>query len=762
MFLMGIVQRWLTRADLWCWLPPVLIGGLLRFWSLSFGLPNFFRPDEDMVVLPALRMIGGDLDPHDYTYPTLYKYFLAGVFRACMALDLGAAADEAWQYVAYGFFVDGSFFILTARIVTAILGTATIVAVYLIGRDGYNRWVGAAGAWVTAVGTLHVRDSHFGVTDVPSVALLTFGLVFAMRIAQRGAWRDYGWAGAMMGLAASTKYGAIVGLVSICIAHWVQKPVEQSWLRWIRDIRLWTALGLCGLAFGLTSPYIIWNLDGFVQDFGFQMRHVYQYGHGEDLGSGWIYHPTVTLRYGLGAMVLALTAGGVVVACLRRNRADWVLLGLFFAFYAVTGQGRTVFFRYALPLIPLCALFAGIAIDALRSLRIVPGQYRRTAGIALLALCLIEPLYASVRLNIMMGREDTRTQARTWMEANLPEGLLIANVGGVYGDVGLRNRYGVGWWLARYYQAFEVPEPDLVDYLTPFEADVPPVYLYAHYIGVSDLHALSRGQIETLDREDVAVVITHEHPLLYSDVDVAFMTELQRRADVWASFSPGDEEDLALAVFDQQDAFYYPMGRFGRLERGGPVIKIWHIRGRQGRSLEAAKTFKWLFRDMFFWMGNERLFAGDLQRAEVLYARTSRLDPAFADVHLFNAVTHIYRDDLLEAAEAIRLAVSLGSDIDLLEQAVFFGQVPNGGIYVRTGAACALAGYPQKAVDMYRQALALGIKTADVYNSLGVSYHAFGRYSEAVSAFEQALEIDPAFESARLNLDAVLSQKPAE
>ena len=78
------------RGEISWWLPAVLIGGVLRFWGISFGLPgNTLRPDEDMVVNPSLAMIGGDLDPHDYTYPTLYKYLLAAIFRICMALGLG-------------------------------------------------------------------------------------------------------------------------------------------------------------------------------------------------------------------------------------------------------------------------------------------------------------------------------------------------------------------------------------------------------------------------------------------------------------------------------------------------------------------------------------------------------------------------------------------------------------------------------------------------------------------------------------------------
>ena len=217
---MNVIQRiretWLTPAALWCWLPPTLFGAVLRFWSLGFGLPNHFRPDEDMVVLPSLAMVGGNLDPHDYTYPALYKYILVAIYRVCMDFGLGAEGyASSWQYAAYGFFVDGSFFFLVARIVTAVFGILTIAAVYRVGELAYGRWVGGASAWLLAVSVLHVRDSHFGVTDITSVAILIFALVFCIRIATRGEMKDYVGAGILVGLAASAKYGAVLGLVPL-------------------------------------------------------------------------------------------------------------------------------------------------------------------------------------------------------------------------------------------------------------------------------------------------------------------------------------------------------------------------------------------------------------------------------------------------------------------------------------------------------------------------------------------------------------------
>lgn len=271
------IQGLLKNRDLRLVLPPVIAAAVLRFWALKFGLPSFLRPDEDMVVLPALGMIGGDLDPHDYTYPTLYKYGLALLFRLSMALGLGAPqAETAWQYAAYGFFVDASFFIGVARVVSATMGVLTVVAVYWIGKEGYGRFVGGAGAWFCTVSVLYVRDSHFGVTDIPSVCLLMFGMVYALQIAGRGLLRDYVLGGVFLGLATGTKYGSALGVIPLFVAHLCRKPAGVSVVSgWILNRRLWAGLGLAGVMFFAVSPFVFLNPEGFKLYFGFQILHLF-------------------------------------------------------------------------------------------------------------------------------------------------------------------------------------------------------------------------------------------------------------------------------------------------------------------------------------------------------------------------------------------------------------------------------------------------------------------------------------------------------
>jgi hypothetical protein len=638
-YLKRIRKTWLSTHALLCWVPPTILGTVLRFWSLGFGLPSHFRPDEDMVVLPSLAMVGGNLDPHDYTYPTLYKYILAAIYRGCMALGLGAEGyDSAWQYAAYGFFVDGSFFFLVARSVSAVFGILTIMALYRLGELAYGRWVGCSAAWLLSASVLHVRDSHFGVTDITSVAFLMFALVSCVQMARRGQWQDYLMAGALVGLAAAAKYGAALGLVPLLVAHLYSKPDGLPLLtRWLWDWKVWCAGLLCVLVFLLLSPYHAINAAGFVRDFGFQMRHVFEYGHGEDLGPGWMYHPAVTLRYGLGLLVLLGSVGGLIVMGMRRSGADWVLLALFAAFFMVIGQGRVVFFRYALPLVPLCCVFCAVLLDRLRGLHIIPKPYVSAMGIGLVCLCIAEPLYASVRVNRLFGEADTRVLARAWVEEQIPEGHLIANVGGLYGDVQFRNRHGMSWWLWRYYKAFPTcDENALAKYLKPFESQLPPHFATLFLPGEEGLDKNLKGDLALFSNPEISVVITHEHPLHYSTLDSLFRSTILQKAELWATFSPfgpGASQDALLdlqdALFDLQDAFYYPLGRWGDVERGGPIVNVWYLKDRAFSVFETPRDQTRLLRDSFFWIGNTLAKEQSIDDAKGFYRRALNLDPAF-------------------------------------------------------------------------------------------------------------------------------------
>src|SRR5258706_3538334 len=69
------------------------------------------------------------------------------------------------------------------------------------------------------------------------------------------------------------------------------------------------------------------------------------------------------------------------------------------------------------------------------------------------------------------------------------------------------------------------------------------------------------------------------------------------------------------------------------------------------------------------------------------------------------------------------------------------------------------AGEYERAEPFLAEAAAAQPSFPDVYNMLGVIYHAQGRFSEAEEAFETALRINPRYTKAALNLSGTYNDR---
>ena len=101
------------------------IAAWLRFSAIGFGLPEQYRPDEELTVPTALGF-EHDFNPHLAIYPAAQTYLIHGVLRSYAALT-GAGSNWRMMYSAEG---DARAFRI-ARKIAAAMGTATVPVVYL-------------------------------------------------------------------------------------------------------------------------------------------------------------------------------------------------------------------------------------------------------------------------------------------------------------------------------------------------------------------------------------------------------------------------------------------------------------------------------------------------------------------------------------------------------------------------------------------------------------------------------------------------------
>lgn len=419
------------------WVRGLILAGILcvalglRVWGMSFGLPYNYHFDERFYVNTALNLGNGILNNPPYN-PTGFSNLLFPQYAGYYVIGkaMGVFASPAGFEAAYR--SDPTVFYLVARLIIAVLGAATVLAVYLLGEAVTDPQVGLFAAGLLAVTFLHVRDSHYAVPDVA----MTLFVTLAVGLAAFGMRREYrryiylaGFAG---GVAVAMKWTALPVALPVCwAAVRVGSVSSQGFLgRYLNRTVILAVLSLA-LGFALLSPQVLINPAPY---FG-TVKALDQDAHEDAAVEGRVLvldKPSFyarTLLYGTGGAMLALAAAGTfsqLVRCARSDRRMGVLLFSFPAAYGalilLTGY---YFARYLLPLLPFIVLFAAELIATVLD-RVRRTEVQRALGTALVVAAIGQPLAQSVWHDVLLTRTDTRTLAKAWIEETIQAGSKIA------------------------------------------------------------------------------------------------------------------------------------------------------------------------------------------------------------------------------------------------------------------------------------------------------------------------------------------------
>ena len=490
----------------------VLLGAALRLYPIWFGLPYpQARPDETTVLGHAAAILGGDPNPHFFNWPSLTFYLLAGVFGA--ARWIGGTVDAAG-------------YTLLARGCVALAGTATIlVLARLARRVARDDATAVVAALLLAVAVLHVRESHFAMTDALMTLLATGCLALLIEAAEGGPSRLFVLAGLAGGLATSTKYSAAVLLVAVL-------AMRCGW-----RARVLFASAFCA-GFLAGTPYAALDFSTFRDDVLFERAHLAAGHGGFRAGPGWIYHLTRSLPYGLGLTTFAAAIAGLVPLWIRHRREALPVSVFALVFFLAIGSGRTVFFRYILPLVPLACLSAAVAIRTLAvwaapKLRIGP-----TVATAVLAIAVAAPpLAGSVAMDRVLARTDTRVLAAEWLAARLRPEDTLHDAGGEYARLNLGRTPFHEW-------RYDAAARQFVN-----AGAMVPGWLVLY---------------------DYAAPLRH-----YTPTDPALRALAQARYTL--AHEVMGMRDSGGSVFDREDAFFLPIHGFSGVERPGPNVAIYRM-----------------------------------------------------------------------------------------------------------------------------------------------------------------------------------------
>jgi len=244
----------------------IVVALALRLWGIWFGLPYLLHNDEGFEVIRALQLGNGDFDfsrigKGGYFYVLFVEYGILFVIFNILGV-VGSSNDFAQLFVS-----DPSMFYLTGRATTAVIGTATVFAVYRIGRLAYSERAAVFAAGFLSLNVLHATLSHYITVDVPMVFLATTSLYFAIKLALTGGAREYWSAALFAALATATKLPAIVLLLPLLIAHVYCVARSGGGAKALLSGRpLWQAAAIFVGAYVVLVPGLVVNFNIFTAD----------------------------------------------------------------------------------------------------------------------------------------------------------------------------------------------------------------------------------------------------------------------------------------------------------------------------------------------------------------------------------------------------------------------------------------------------------------------------------------------------------------
>jgi Dolichyl-phosphate-mannose-protein mannosyltransferase len=555
----------------------ILVAGFaLRLWNIDYGLPFVYSIDEGShFTSRAIEMFWQDLDPGYYQNPAAYTYLVYGLLRA-MYGPLGSIFDLQFANVTEQFDKNPTEIWIAARTLAASLCVGGVAATYWAARRLWGVREGLVAAAVMAFAFLPVAYSRVAVTDVGALIGVALSLGLAVWAYERGRLLAFALAGAAAGLAVSFKYTAGLALLPVAIAALAR--LRSDGIRAAGGLALGGALA--ALVFVALNPYLFDSLDAWWSDLRDQAEVARdQPKPGQE--SGGVSYYLDSLTWGLGwAAAFAALAGAVLE--LRRDLVrGLMLIAVPVALFVYLSAQSRYFGRWLLPAYPALAMLAAAALSRASSL--LPSPRWRTAALTgLCALVLLQPLAADVRSAQVLGRDDTRRQARDWLEAHYPPELRASVEPAVPGRWFRSNPEGTSpAWLSRCPRRDGWTEPGW-SYVAGGGERVCSQYkpgLVARPDGgvrASSYHAvLSPGVIDDYRLYGYCLVVTadvvEDRALQTGDADArAYYGRLARESRVVKTFSPYDEgADPVPFSFDLSYNYYPP-----EYHRPGPTVRI--------------------------------------------------------------------------------------------------------------------------------------------------------------------------------------------
>lgn len=421
------------------------------FWAFLLRVigiwPNIQYADEAHIQVYSWDLLKniitqGDFNPHSLKYGSLIFYlhalfsapvFLFNFIFHGQGLPFGEFYREAVRLYATPLTIAG-------RISVAILGTLSVYFIFLIGQKLFDKRVGLLAALFLATAPMHVRESHYMITDVIFIFTILLSVLFLILMWQKKSFKWFMLAGLAVGLSSTVRYLPLVFLIYPLALIFTFQNIKIWFLKIAASLGGFLAGIFMGVPFLFLDPQgpyllakdletyalpwygsgwtisLIYSILSFLAQTKITVPHIellYPASAGfRPLFLSWLFFN------GIGPTVFILSLAGIVSAFfISRKIALFLLTIPLVLFIYISFFIPAIYEKLSLPIIPFLALFAALPLRKLPS----------KLFLGLIIFLLVVPQFIkSFSASLSCGQDSIQSLSQKWVDENIP---LDAKIG---------------------------------------------------------------------------------------------------------------------------------------------------------------------------------------------------------------------------------------------------------------------------------------------------------------------------------------------
>lgn len=415
------------RIPLILFLVFLFLAIITRFYDISWGAPFFFHPDERNIAASISQLhFPLQLNPHFFAYGSLpiYTAYLSGILVNVMT------SCKFFTVHCSLFSVQFETAILILRFFSALFSCLLLWLLFLTGRELKNKKTGTIAAFfgLTSIGL--IQYAHFGTFEMWLTFFSTMLFFWSLLFWYKPSIKLWLGIAVCFAILMATKVSSLdlLPLAILVLATPALKERKHHYLK--RGAYLLVFLGLSGLLYLLTNPFVLLDFHSFLNSMNYEsgvaLGVIPVFYTGEFLNAPVIlFHLLHVYPFLLGPLMMLLmlpSLGMLLMLTLRQKQFSYLLLLLYTAVLFFSQAFLFVrWTRYVVPTLPffylIIALFVTTMWQRARS------QSARAISIALVVCLSLFFAFAFFKTDYLSG--DTRVKAAAFAQNHLPQNTHV-------------------------------------------------------------------------------------------------------------------------------------------------------------------------------------------------------------------------------------------------------------------------------------------------------------------------------------------------